>query len=133
MRPSPDGERQALQVAHAPGLEDRQGERLLQGEGLVADDLERQSEAGRHLGLIGGRLRGEAEHGRADLPETGIEVAEAFRLRRGAVRARDVVPVGRVGDARPAGPRIAVDDGASRQLRETEVAAGRGRESDSNT
>src|SRR4051794_40369363 len=113
-----DGERQALEVAHAAGLEERQRQRLLEGERLVADDLERQSEAVDHLLLVARRLRREPEHNSANLLEARVEVAEAFGLRRRAMRARNVVPTRRIGETGPPRPRIAVDDHAAGQPRE---------------
>ena len=56
-----------------------------------------------------------------DLAEAAVQIAEALGLRRRAVCAGDVVPVWRIGQARAAGPGIAVDDGAARQLGEAKT------------
>src|SRR5262245_24712816 len=62
-----DGKRQALQVGDATGGEGRQHERTLEGERLVAGDLEGEPEPLDQLALIGGVLSGETEDLGADL------------------------------------------------------------------
>src|SRR5215475_4357756 len=58
-----------------------------------------------------------------------MEIAEALGLRRRAMGARDLIPTARIGNTGPAGPRIAVDDGASLHAREADVAPPCGRQS----
>src|SRR5688572_18523754 len=126
--PIPDGKSKALQIGNATGGEGGEPQRPLQGEALVADQLERQAQALYQLALVDNRLGGKAIDRGPDLAEARVQVAEALRLRRGAVGAGDVVPTGRIGQARRAGPGVAVDDGHAGRPREAHAATGRGRQ-----
>ncbi len=125
-----DGEGETLQISDAAGGEGRQRERPCQRKALVAHQRERDLEPPRQLALVAHRLRRQPEHLGADLAEAGMKVAEALRLRRRAVRTGDVVPAGRVGEARPPRPGIAVDDCPPLHAGKADRVAKRGRQLD---
>ena len=96
------------------------GEREL----LVRQDCERQMQSRRCFLLIGSVLRGQAKELRnAQAFEFGEIIAERAGLRRAATRARDLVPAVRRIDARHAGTRIDVDDGAAFEFRKVDGCA----------
>src|SRR5262245_26660699 len=116
--PAFDGEGEALEVGDAAGEERRQRQCPLQPEGLIAQKRKGNLQALGHLALIGRGLRREAEDLGSHLPKAVVEIAEAFGLRRRAMGAGNVVPAGRIGQARPAGPGVAEDNGPALAVRQ---------------
>src|SRR6266700_7365987 len=107
---TPHDECQTLYQPHAPDFKSRKVQRLAEFEFRIAQQLEGQVQALRHLSLIVGRLRAEAEHVRPKLGQFSIMVPEPAGLRRASPSARDHVPAVRQRFPWHASHGIAVDD-----------------------
>src|SRR5262245_46440809 len=116
--PAFDGEGEGLEVGDAAGEEGRQRQRPLQPQGLIAQKRKGNLQALGHLALIGCGLRREAEDLGSHLPKAVVKIAETFGLQRRAMGAGNVVPAGRIGQARPAGPGVAEDNGPALAVRQ---------------
>src|SRR5262245_10905354 len=113
MRPTAgDEEREALQVGCPSGHEVWQLERGAERTFGVAQDWKRQAKAHDKLALVSRLLAAQAEEPQIRFGEIGMTVAKAFELGRRTMRARDQIPIGRIGRAGAAGPGINDDDAA---------------------
>ena len=92
-----DEEREALQVGCPSGHEVWQLERGAERTFGVAQDSKRQAKAHDKLALVSRLLTAQAEEPQIRFREIGMTVAKAFELGRRTMRARDQIPIGRMG------------------------------------
>ena len=129
-RSSAHNKGESFQIFLATSCETRQGKSARHAPLGIAQDREWDVEPRGHLALIVARLPAKAEQVDIAARKFWSEVAEAFELRRGPMRARDVIPMRRVRQARPSGPGIDDQDMQARRDSETNRCAGRCREDD---